>query len=160
MRARVLLRFYPAAWRRRYGQELEGLLGMQKLTFSVALDLARGALHAHLHPELLQSALHPVGGSHMNFSTLKRPSALIPLGMSLAALSLVLGHTAMFGTAREPDEGAAAHLWQLLMAGQIPVIAFFAITWLPKSPRQALLVLALQAVAGLAAAAPVFLLKL
>jgi hypothetical protein len=93
-------------------------------------------------------------------ATLKRPSALIPLAMSLAALSLVLGHTALFGTAREPDEGTAAHLWQLLMAGQIPVIAFFAIRWLPQSPRQALPVLALQAVAGLAAAAPVFLLRL
>lgn len=96
----------------------------------------------------------------MNFSTLKRPSALIPLAMSVAALSLVLGHIAIFGVAREADEGAAAHLWQLLMAGQIPVIAFFAITWLPRNPRQAALVLGLQAVAGLAAAAPVFLLKL
>jgi hypothetical protein len=155
-----MLKFYPEAWRRRYGEELGALLGTRQLTFPLALDLARAALSAHRHPELLQPALHPVGGSHMNFSTLKRPSALIPLGMSMAALSLVLGHTAMFGTAREPDEGAAAHLWQLLMAGQIPVIAFFAITWLPKSPRPALLVLALQAVAGLAAAAPVFLLRL
>ncbi|TMC41593.1 MAG: hypothetical protein E6J25_08930 [Chloroflexi bacterium] len=97
---------------------------------------------------------------YANFSTLKRPSALVPLGMSLAALSLVLGHIALFGGARQADEGAAAHLWQLLMAGQIPVIAFFAIKWLPRAPGQALLVLALQAFAGLAAAAPVFLLQL
>jgi len=96
----------------------------------------------------------------MNFSTLKRPSALIPLAMSFAALSVVLGHIAIFGAAHEADEGTAAHLWQLLMAGQIPIIAFFAIKWLPRSPRQALPVLVLQAVAGLAAAAPVFLLKL
>jgi hypothetical protein len=46
------------------------------------------------------------------------------------------------------------------MAGQIPVIAFFALTWLPRTPRPALLVLMLQVVVGLAAAAPVFLLKL
>jgi hypothetical protein len=96
----------------------------------------------------------------MHFSTLKRPSALIPLAMSIAALSLVLGHIAMFGGARQADEGTAAHLWQFLMAGQIPVIAFFAIKWLPRTPGQTLLVLALQAVAGLAAAAPVFLLQL
>jgi hypothetical protein len=95
----------------------------------------------------------------MSFSTLKRPSALIPLGMSFAALGVVLGHIAIFGMARQADEGTAAHLWQLLMAGQLPVIAFFAIAWLPRSPRQALVVLLLQAVAGLAAAAPVFLLK-
>ena len=93
-------------------------------------------------------------------SPLRQPSALIPIAMSLAALSLVLGHIAFFGVAREADEGTAAHLWQLLMAGQIPVIAFFAIRWLPRNPGQALLVLAIQAVAGLAAAAPVFLLNL
>jgi hypothetical protein len=95
----------------------------------------------------------------MNFSTLKRPSALIPLVMSLAALSLVLGHIVFAGTARQADEGAEAHLWQLLMAGQIPVIVYFAIRWLPETPRQALFVLGLQAVAGLAAAFPVFYFK-
>jgi hypothetical protein len=96
----------------------------------------------------------------MSLSTLKRPSALIPLLMSFAALGVVLGHVAVFGVAHEADEGTAAHLWQLLMAGQIPVIAFFAIKWLPLTPRPALLVLVLQAVAGLTAAAPVFLLQL
>jgi hypothetical protein len=96
----------------------------------------------------------------VNLSTLKRPSAFIPIALSLVALSVVLGHVAMFGTARQADEGAAAHLWQLLMAGQVPIIAFFAIKWLPRTPSQALLILGLQIVAGLAAAAPVFLLKL
>ncbi|TMD17703.1 MAG: hypothetical protein E6I00_07150 [Chloroflexi bacterium] len=93
-------------------------------------------------------------------STLRRPSALVPPAMSLVALVIVLGHIAFFGTAREADEGTAAHLWQLLMAGQVPVMAFFAITWLPRAPRQAMLVLALQAIAMFAAAAPVFLLQL
>ena len=92
--------------------------------------------------------------------TLKRPSAFLPLAMSLLALAIVLFHIAIYGTAREPDEGAAAHLWQLLMAGQLPIIAFFAIRWLPQAPRSALPVLALQAAAGLAAVAPVFLLGL
>jgi hypothetical protein len=95
----------------------------------------------------------------VNLSTLKRPSAFIPIALSLIALSLVLGHIAMFGTARQADEGAAAHLWQLLMAGQVPIIAFFAIKWLPRTPSQAVLIFSLQIVAGLAAAAPVFLLK-
>lgn len=92
----------------------------------------------------------------MNISTMKHPSAFIPVVMSLAALAIVLGHIAMFGTAREADEGAAAHLWQLLMAGQVPVVAFFAIKWLPQNPKQALQVLALQVAAGLAALAPVY----
>ncbi len=92
--------------------------------------------------------------------TLKQPSALIPLAMSLAALALVVSHIATVGVAREADEGTAAHLWQLLMAGQIPIIAFFAIKWLPRRPGQTLSVLALQAAAGVAAAAPVFVLGL
>jgi hypothetical protein len=80
--------------------------------------------------------------------------------MSLVALGIVLGHIAISGTAREADEGTAAHLWQLLMAGQIPIIAIFALGWLRRAPRQAMLVLALQLIAGLAAAAPVFLIGL
>lgn len=78
--------------------------------------------------------------------------------MSLAALGIVLGHAAMFGVVHEADEGAAAHIWQLLMAAQIPVVAFFAIKWLPRAPRQTLHVLALQAGAALASFASVFFL--
>ena len=92
-------------------------------------------------------------------STLKNPSALLPIAMSLAALAVVMGHIAIAGTARQADEGTAAHLWQLLMAAQIPIVAFFAGSRLGQAPRQALLVLGLQAAAWLAAAAPVFLLR-
>jgi hypothetical protein len=99
----------------------------------------------------------------MEFSRmLKHPSAFLPLAMSLAAITTVGVALAIYGVngIRQPDEGAAAHLWQLLMAGQVPIVAFFAIRWLPQAPRQALPILALQAVAGLAALAPVFLLHL
>ena len=90
---------------------------------------------------------------------LKQPSAFVPVAMSFAALAVVLVHIIMSGAAREADEGTAAHLWQLLMAAQIPIVAFFAIRWLPQNPRSALPVLALQAVAALAALAPVHLLN-
>ena len=96
----------------------------------------------------------------MNVSPTRQPSAFIPIAMSIAALVTVLYHVAMFGIARETDEGAAAHIWQLLMAGQMPVLAFFAIKWLPRAPRQTLYVLALQAGAALASMAPVFFLHL
>jgi hypothetical protein len=86
---------------------------------------------------------------------LKRPSAFLPPVMSLVALVTVLAYLANYGVVREPDEGTAAHIWQLLMAGQVPVIAFFAIKWLPRKPRPALYILALQAAAVLAALAPV-----
>jgi hypothetical protein len=95
----------------------------------------------------------------MGNSIIKNPSAFLPLAMSFTALATVLVHVAMFGVARQADEGTAAHIWQILMAAQIPIIAFFAIKWLPRSPRQALLVLALQGGAALAALAPVFFLN-
>lgn len=91
---------------------------------------------------------------------LKRPSACVPLAMSVLALTTVVVHVAVYGAAREADEGTAAHLWQLLMVFQMPFVAFFAIKWLPRQGRPAVGVLILQLLAGLAAAAPVFLLGL
>jgi hypothetical protein len=96
----------------------------------------------------------------VTISMMKKPSAFLPPAMSFAALATVLGHVAMFGVVREADEGTAAHIWQMLMAAQMPIVAFFAIKWLPRTPGQALLVLALQVGAALAALAPVFFLNL
>ena len=90
-------------------------------------------------------------------SLLRQPSGFAPVAMSAAALAIVLLYAAVHGTQAQPDEGAAAHIWQLLMAGQLPIIAYFAIKWLPQSPRRAALVLGLQVGAALAAAAPIFL---
>ncbi len=103
----------------------------------------------------------------LNFETMvRRPSAILPLAMSIGALA-VIAVSAIYGFAhgahgiiRQPDEGAAAHLWQLLMAGQLPILVFFAIKWLPRAPRPTLYVLALQAGAVLAAMAPVYFLHL
>jgi len=94
----------------------------------------------------------------MNLPSLKQPSAFLPLAMSLAALALVLGHVAVYGIVHEADEGTPAHIFQILMAAQVPIVGYFAIKWLPQAPKQALIVLALQAVAGIAAFASVFFL--
>jgi hypothetical protein len=91
---------------------------------------------------------------------LRQPSAFLPIVMSLAALVLVLWVVATVGVVREPDEGTAAHVWQLLMASQIPIVAFFALRWLPSAPKQGLAVLALQLGAAIAALALVWLLQL
>ncbi len=93
-------------------------------------------------------------------SPIRQPSAFLPVTMSLVALALVLGHVALFGVVHEADEGTVAHIWQILMAMQVPIMAFFAIMYVPQKPKQALLVLALQIAAALTACAPVFFLKL
>ncbi len=97
----------------------------------------------------------------MSFPTMIRhPSAFLPVAMSIAALALVLGHVALSGVAHEADEGATAHIFQLLIVAQLPLVAFFAIKWLPRIPRTSLWVLAVQAVAILAALGSVALFNL
>jgi hypothetical protein len=83
-------------------------------------------------------------------------SALVPIGMSLASLALVLISASVFGTAQNEDEGAAARIFQLLMTLQMPIVAYFAVRWLPKRPRPALLVLVVQGIAWLAALGVLF----
>ncbi len=88
----------------------------------------------------------------------KKPSALMPVAMSLAALVLIGIQLAANGFKPEVDEGALAHLWQLLIAAQLPVIAFFAYRWLRSAPRQALTILGVQMLALVTASLPVFIL--
>ena len=90
----------------------------------------------------------------------KKPSALFPIAMSLLALCVVLTHVAIFGAAPDADEGAAAHLFQFLIAAQIPPIGIFLVRWLPKEPRRGLQVLAAQIGALFLALAPVYFLHL
>jgi hypothetical protein len=94
----------------------------------------------------------------VNVPLLKQPSAWIPLAMSFAALTLVLGHALVYGIVQEVDEGAAAHTWQLLMAAQLPIVAHFLIKWLPQRTAESLQVLALLASTWLANFAAVFFL--
>jgi hypothetical protein len=91
---------------------------------------------------------------------MREPSAFLPVTMSLIALATLFVAFVTSGLVRETDEGTAAHIWQLLMGGQVPIVAYFAIKWLPQAPRQALYVLALQVGVALAAMAPVYLLHL
>lgn len=92
------------------------------------------------------------------FAPLRQPSAFLPIAMSLGALVTIGVVFASHGTAPQADEGTAAHIWQLLMAGQVPIVAYFAIEWVPRAPSKAVPVLLLQIAAAAAAAAPVFFL--
>jgi hypothetical protein len=91
---------------------------------------------------------------------LKRPSAFLPIGMSATVLALIAIHIARFGAAHEADEGAEAHLFQLLMPAQLPIVLFFAARWLPIERRPALEVLTLQIASAATVFALVFFLRL
>jgi hypothetical protein len=155
--ARLLTRIYPRRWRERYGQEFQAHLETSSADFFALVNVLSGAL---------SERMFPTRGSIMERTTLafgdiiKQPGALIPLGMSLVALTTVLGFLLANGVVHATDEGAVAHIWQLLMAGQFPIVLFFAVKWLPRAPRQTLPVLALQCGAALVSMAPVFVFHL
>ncbi|HEY8829516.1 MAG TPA: hypothetical protein VIM83_02840 [Candidatus Limnocylindria bacterium] len=87
--------------------------------------------------------------------------AILPLLMTLTVVAAGLIEAAQAGGfVRQPDEGTAAHLFQILMPAQIPIIAIFAATQLPRHPRWAGSILALQIGAALALFAAVFSLRL
>lgn len=85
-------------------------------------------------------------------------SGVIPVLMSVAALGLVLGHAAVYGVVHEQDEGAAAHIFQLLMVGQWPFVAYFVYKWVLRSPKRSLPVLWVLAGLWVSAFAAVYLL--
>jgi hypothetical protein len=89
-------------------------------------------------------------------SLLKRPSAFLPLAISGAFLIAFVIGIAEGRLVRQPDEGTGAHLFQILMPAQLLIIAFFAISWIPKKPKSALQVLVLQGCAALAVLAIVY----
>ncbi len=93
------------------------------------------------------SARNPANAPVTLGSLLRQPAAYLPVAMSIGALAMIAWYVAVHGVVQQADEGAQVHLWQLLVAGQVPFIAWFAVRWLPGSARPALAVLALQAAA-------------
>jgi hypothetical protein len=158
--ARWLVRLYPRDWRERYGEEFDALLQDDSGGFRAVVNVLRSALSERVVPAATFGVvMHQYPNSVLSLS--KKPSAFVPMVMSLTALAVLLGSiAASSGVVRETDEGAIAHIWQLLMAGQLPILAYFVIRWLPRVPRQTLYVLALQIGAALAAMAPVYFLGL
>ncbi len=153
--ARALVRLYPQPWRQRYGEELESLLIEDEHPFKAAMNIAYAAAKEHLSPTRgLEAA--PVAIPLRIVA--KTPTAIIPLILMLAALTVVVAHAVRFGVVHERDEGAAAHLWQLLIACAGMESLFFAVLWLPKAARPALIVLAIFCALMLANFAAVYLL--
>lgn len=153
--AHLLVRLYPRCWRERYGAEFEAVLQTGRGGLRTSLNVVRSALSERVFPTT-QGELHTY--PHSFGAMTKRPGAFLPVAMSSAALALMFIGPRIFGDLHATDEGPTAHLWQLLMAGQMPLVAFFAVKWLRRAPKQALEVLAVQAGAVLVNLAAVFIL--
>jgi hypothetical protein len=152
-----LIRVYPAAWRRRYGDELDELLS-EGSSWRDLLDVAWAGLAERLSPSVTSEAKTMMSGDIAVLA--RKPSAFAPIAMSLAALVSVLVTVSIWGGHRQPDEGAAAHIWQILIVGQLPFFAWFAWSSLRLAPKAGIAILALQAAAFGIALLPVWLLGL
>ena len=153
---RAVYRLYPRWWWRRYGNELEALVedSSTGAAWSTIADLAFGALVVRVR----QRAPATPGPSTVR-DLFWSPSGFAPVAMSACALAAIAVHIFRSGIAPQADEGTAAHLWQLLMAGQLPVVAWFAIRWLPERGRRAMTISAIHVGAISAAIFPVWLLN-
>lgn len=94
-------------------------------------------------------------------STIKLPSAWVPIVLSLVMLAIMIMFFVVSGPpVPEADEGVGAYLFQLWLVLEVFMIVFFAFKWLSQRPKQTFLILAIQIIAVLVVCAPVFLLHL
>lgn len=91
---------------------------------------------------------------------IRRPGAWGPIVMSLAVLVMIAATLSSSGVSRQPDEGAAAHIFQIWLVVEVVTIAAFTVRWVPRKPKEALIVLAVQIACALAACAPVWYFRL
>lgn len=115
-----LLRLYPRAWRRRYADELADLLAAERPTPRLVLDLALGALDAHLCPQLEHGTGSAEGGINPQ-PTFRAPRAPRPvrslIALGLLALTLLVGGLRHTDTLAQARAVIADHLGPIATAG-------------------------------------------
>jgi hypothetical protein len=84
--------------------------------------------------------------------------AILPLAMTFTVIAVGVIRAVQIGGFREPDENAAAHLFQLFMPAEVPIVALFAATQWPRDPAWTARVVALQVGTAAALFAGVFFL--
>jgi hypothetical protein len=155
-----LTRLYPKEWRARYGDELDALIEQEGHGWREVVDVVKAAATERMH-QVSRAGVEAMKAHPANIGVfVRKPSAIVPIAMSICASATVLFSIAVVGAKREPDEGAAAHILQLLMAGQLPFVAWFALNWLKRDFRAGLTIVGLQLGAIAAALFPVWYLGL
>ena len=96
----------------------------------------------------------------MTRTQINKWAGVLPLSFSALALAVVLYAVATGWERNLPDEGAAAHSFQLLIAAEVPLIALFLWTADRSHPAPVLRRLAVQIAAIMVAMAPVLLFHL
>ncbi|WP_345761320.1 hypothetical protein [Diaminobutyricibacter sp. McL0608] len=97
---------------------------------------------------------------HAIASTLRHPTAWLPIAVPLALLTFMAAYLSWFEVPRTSDEDTAAHIFQVTMLVEIVLVVVFAVRWLPKTPAPAGIVLGIQFLAAATPLALVFVLGL
>lgn len=101
-----LLRLYPEAWRKRYGEEFAAILAGQHASLGLIMDVLGGAVDAHLHPQIQVQQSELTKGDTMTAEIMKRCAAGGPtlskqeqiravIGMLLSSLVLAAIYAAL-----------------------------------------------------------------
>lgn len=84
----------------------------------------------------------------MNFKELiKRPSAFVPVLMSITAIIILLYNIMIVGVEQKQGEEIVTGIYEILIIWQLPVIAFFAFKWGSQNFKNGLIVLLIQILA-------------
>lgn len=96
----------------------------------------------------------------MSSQKVNRICGVAPVIMSLAAFLLVFAAVVAGWAKGQTDEGSAAHIFQLLIAGQVPVIFVFVVTSDWRRYLRTLSFLAIQVLSIAVALMPVWYFRL
>jgi hypothetical protein len=143
-----LVRLYPAAWRERYGDELEELLadeGGPRVTF----DIVRAAAVEWILDLTGMGVRQMQTYRSSVIAMAKHPSAWGPLALSGGALLLLAGaftYNLVTGAVvqKDQDEGVLAHLYQIMIGVQVLIIPIFGLRWGWRDWRAGSTLIALQ----------------
>ena len=97
-----LLRLYPRAWRERYGDEFRALLDERPPSLADRLDIVRGALDAHRHPQLATADRDPLAWAPF--------AGTVTLGLTVLVVAASPEVTDEYGTYREAGGGMLVFL--------------------------------------------------
>jgi len=155
-----IIRLFPQAWQVRYGEEFLALLEIEGVSLAILIDLLRTATGEWVITLIARRRRPVLAGPKSTQSQLPPISGFIPIYLSLAALAVVVLSIILNGVTPGRDEDAFAHIYQILIAAEVPVVGFFVVRWIRTSFWLCFRILVVQAIALATALLPVWLLHL
>lgn len=148
-----MLRLYPRAWRRRYGEEVAELIASQPRSFRLWLDLLAGAMDARMNPQWSPAPATASGGNQMQgLLRLCTTTGFAPGDRRRGNRTLILSSLGLVALALVMQLGFGMRvLSQTLLFSAYPVSLILAgqCTYLKPYPRWVRVTLTAAAAAGM-----------